>query len=194
MESFDLEDLTNLEQAFYDKGHQEGYDHGRIHGLIEGRALGCEKGFEIWEEVGFYKGFALFWSSVYSTRDPESRAMTHITHLLGLIADFPLRNPSPDGSGMAPTTSDSGHAPAVTQDPAPVDITKMLTQIRSKYRALCSTLGVKPRLRAATAQLDHSPNKMSESDDNPFENSKPVNSIWKLNKAQKHGGNEDLTF
>ena len=32
--------------------------------MIEGRALGRQKGFEIWEELGFYEGFAICWKSV----------------------------------------------------------------------------------------------------------------------------------
>ena len=43
---------------FYEHGYKDGYAHGRVHGLIEGRALGREKGFEMWEELGFYEGFA----------------------------------------------------------------------------------------------------------------------------------------
>lgn len=78
---FDLEDLVHVEQTyvsedlenpaysqlsyrFYDEGYQDGYAHGRIHGLIEGRALGREKGFEMWEELGFYEGFALMWGAI----------------------------------------------------------------------------------------------------------------------------------
>jgi len=57
---FDLDDVVN---RFYDDGFKDGYDHGRIHGLIEGRALGKQKGCEIWEELGFYEGFALCWRS-----------------------------------------------------------------------------------------------------------------------------------
>ncbi len=78
---FDLESLVNVEQSygplhyhlhglifircrFYDEGYKDGFAHGRIHGLIEGRALGREKGFEMWEELGFYEGFALMWKSI----------------------------------------------------------------------------------------------------------------------------------
>ena len=48
-------------------GYEEGYAHGRLHGLIEGRALGAEKGFELWEELGFYEGAARLWTAVSST-------------------------------------------------------------------------------------------------------------------------------
>jgi hypothetical protein len=34
-----------------------------MHGLIEGKALGCEKGYEMWEELGFYQGFASIWQT-----------------------------------------------------------------------------------------------------------------------------------
>lgn len=30
---------------------------------MEGRSLGREKGYEIWEELGFYEGFASTWKS-----------------------------------------------------------------------------------------------------------------------------------
>jgi len=54
-------------------GHEDGFSHGQIHGLIEGRALGREKGFEMWEELGFYEGFALMWQAIYAKqgRDDE---------------------------------------------------------------------------------------------------------------------------
>jgi hypothetical protein len=54
---------------FFDSGYQDGFAHGRIHGLIEGRALGREKGFEMWEELGFYQGFALAWEAAYLKQD-----------------------------------------------------------------------------------------------------------------------------
>jgi hypothetical protein len=87
MGTFDIESLVNLEQTyvllpdqtpqsmrfttslwrrFYDTGYEEGFAHGRNHGLIEGRALGTDKGFEIWEELGYYEGFALTWQAIYA--------------------------------------------------------------------------------------------------------------------------------
>jgi predicted transposase YdaD len=52
---------------FYDNGYEDGFDHGRIHGLIEGRALGRQKGYEIFEELGFYEGFALSWKVIHES-------------------------------------------------------------------------------------------------------------------------------
>jgi Essential protein Yae1, N terminal len=54
-------------KRFYTAGYEDGYAHGRLHGLIEGRALGAEKGFELWEELGFYEGAARLWAAVFST-------------------------------------------------------------------------------------------------------------------------------
>ncbi|KAF8899408.1 hypothetical protein BD779DRAFT_1391770, partial [Infundibulicybe gibba] len=129
---FDIESLVHLEQTFYDTGYEDGFAHGRIHGLIEGRALGREKGFEMWEEIGFYEGFALMWKAIFAKQNRlDDRASNHIRHLLELISQFPRVNPS-----ASETASD-------------VDIPRLLRQIRSRYKVLCSTLGVRPSLRAA---------------------------------------------
>lgn len=53
---------------FFNEGYKDGFAHGRIHGLIEGRALGREKGFEMWEELAFYEGFASVWKAIYDKR------------------------------------------------------------------------------------------------------------------------------
>jgi hypothetical protein len=65
-----IDSLTSR-HSFYDVGHEDGFAHGRIHGLIEGRALGREKGFEMWEELGFYEGFALMWQAIYAKQGRE---------------------------------------------------------------------------------------------------------------------------
>ena len=60
--------LWGIYGRFYEQGYKDGYAHGRVHGLIEGRALGREKGFEMWEELGFYEGFARMWDAVLVLR------------------------------------------------------------------------------------------------------------------------------
>ncbi|KAK7023835.1 DUF1715-domain-containing protein [Favolaschia claudopus] len=136
-ESFDLEALVDLEQTFYDAGYTDGVAHGRIHGLIEGRALGREKGFEMWEELAFYEGFARTWQAVYTAQGrDDDRAAHHIRHLLDLISQFPRVNPS---------TADSA---------SELDILKLSRQIQSRYKALCSTLGLKPGLIRASGSSE----------------------------------------
>jgi hypothetical protein len=58
-----------------------------------------------------------------------SRAANHIRHLLKLISQFPRVNPS---------------ASDISSE---MDIPKLFRQIRSRYKALCSTLGVRPTLQ-----------------------------------------------
>jgi len=160
-------------------------DHGRIHGLIEGRALGREKGFEMWEELGFYEGFAKVWQRICTNRasETDTRSLRHISHLLDLISEFPRVNPSL-GSDVEQ------------------DIPKLFRQIRSRYKALCSTLGVRPSLRMA----DGSPRELDEEDDAtsiPQSNTQASKnhakgSIWRLDppEPQLSGAaiRQDLTF
>lgn len=51
-------------RSFFRHGYEDGHQHGRLHGLIEGRAAGRQKGVELWEEVGYYRGFATLWKMV----------------------------------------------------------------------------------------------------------------------------------
>ncbi|CAG8705547.1 10941_t:CDS:2, partial [Acaulospora colombiana] len=91
----DLGDVLDLEKQFYDIGYRDGFEHGRVHGLIEGRSLGKEKGFEMWEEVGFYMGFATIWKAVLDSQtEKSSAALSHLAHLLELAESFPTANRS----------------------------------------------------------------------------------------------------
>lgn len=55
--------------SFYASGFEGGHAHGALHGTFEGRALGKEKAFELWEEVGYYAGIAQFWLAVLGERE-----------------------------------------------------------------------------------------------------------------------------
>ena len=183
--------------SFYDSGYQDGFAHGRIHGLIEGRALGREKGFEMWEEIGFYEGFALTWRAILRQQSKEdelslthpsdlicylicgSRASQHIRHLLEYISQFPRVNPSS-------SDDDAASSP---------DISKLLRQIRSRYKALCSILGVHPRLRTSNEGSDEeNPGEPDVQVDKPSKDS--AIPLWRLDKtgAKKQVTNQDLSF
>ena len=78
--------LLTLHSRFYDEGYEDGFAHGRIHGLIEGRALGREKGYEMFEELGFYEGFALTWKKIYeSTGRSEESVCSCNAYLSGVL-------------------------------------------------------------------------------------------------------------
>ena len=184
--------------SFYDSGYQDGFAHGRIHGLIEGRALGREKGFEMWEEIGFYEGFALTWRAILRQQSKEdelsclsqtdllsylfrgSRASQHIRHLLEYISQFPRVNPS--------SSDDDDTASSL-------DISKLLRQIRSRYKALCSILGIHPRLRSSSeASDDENPGNSDMQVDEPSKDS--AIPLWRLDKtgAKIPVTNQDLSF
>ncbi|KAF9225257.1 DUF1715-domain-containing protein [Gyrodon lividus] len=173
-DDFDLEELVHLEQTFYDAGYADGFAHGRIHGLIEGRALGREKGFEIWEEIGFYEGFALTWQAIYAQRErggDDQRAVHHIRHLLDLIRQFPIVNPSASQSAAS-----AGE----------VDVSKLQRQIRSRYKALCASLGVRPTLRVGGTD------DAGEEDIATPQNSKRT--VWALEGDTKRPTMQGLSF
>ncbi|KAF8131563.1 hypothetical protein EV363DRAFT_1398652 [Boletus edulis] len=166
-ENVDLEELVHLEQTFYDAGYTDGYAHGRIHGLIEGRALGREKGFEIWEEIGFYEGFARTCQAIQAHHDvqrgcqrQDQRAMHHITHLLDLVRQFPTVNPSSSpspssshschGALSSPSENETGTQPE-SKTETEVDLSTLQRQIRSRYKALCASIGVRPTLRPSVS-------------------------------------------
>ncbi|KAG6817238.1 hypothetical protein H0H87_011295 [Tephrocybe sp. NHM501043] len=165
-EDFDIESLVHLEQTFFETGFEDGFAHGKIHGLIEGRALGRAKGFEMWEELGFYEGFALMWKAIYEKQGRgDDRATNHTKRLLDLIVQFPKSNPSE------------------TDD---MDFPKLFRQIRSRYKALCSTLGVRPSLRYA----DRSQERDGAADSavaEPVE-ALPKETVWKLEKGLRKTG------
>ncbi|KAJ8701818.1 peroxisomal copper amine oxidase, variant 2 [Pleurotus ostreatus] len=160
-----------ISDRFYDDGYKDGFDHGRIHGLIEGRALGREKGFEMWEELGFYEGFAVLWKMICARRvgDSNERIMNHINQLLQLISQFPRVNPS------------------LTSSSADVDIPKLFRQIRSRYKILCSTLGVKPSLRSA----DGAPSEEDFQEDSNPSTRQPV---WKVDEQSRVATGQSLEF
>ncbi|KIS66772.1 uncharacterized protein UMAG_04834 [Mycosarcoma maydis] len=102
---FDIDAVNNVEETAYQEGYQQGFDHGALHGTFEGRELGRNKGFELWEEVGFYRGMADVWSQCLRQADAaghSSRKQTkQIQHLAGLeklISFFPMTNASSDPS------------------------------------------------------------------------------------------------
>ncbi|KXN85758.1 hypothetical protein AN958_10941 [Leucoagaricus sp. SymC.cos] len=174
-EDFDLESLVQVEQTFYDSGYQDGHDHGRIHGLVEGRALGREKGYEMWEELGFYEGFASTWRSFlqrHGTGD-DGRLISSTDRLLDLINQFPKINPSS------------------TDKSSDLDIPQLLGRIRSRYKVLCSSLGVRPTLRATRS--DPSADNDEARDNDGEKESRPR--VWPiLSQLEPSVTNQDLSY
>jgi len=49
---------------FVEFGREDGLAAGGRNGAIEGRVMGCEKGFELSREVGYYAGCAQLWKAL----------------------------------------------------------------------------------------------------------------------------------
>ena len=73
--------------------------------------------------IHFFLPFAFFCLS------PHRRGAHHASALLSLIDRFPRKNPRPDDEG--------------------VDMSAQLRLIRSRYKAMCASLGVRARLQPA---------------------------------------------
>ena len=151
----------------------------------------------MWEEIGFYEGFALTWKAILGQQSKKdelswlsqnnllsdffcgSRASQHIRHLLEYISQFPRVNPSSSDDDVASS----------------LDISKLLRQIRSRYKALCSILGVHARLRSSNdVSDDEKPGNSDMQVDKPSKDS--AIPIWKLDKtgAKKSVTNQDLSY
>jgi hypothetical protein len=105
----------------------------------------------------------------------KSRTESHIRHLLDLVAQFPRVNPSADAS--APDGDDSQ-----------VDVAALLSKIRARYKALCATLGVRPRLRAAGAGM------AAQEDTRDGPDASAGKKVWKLDGRQPQAGSNEMSF
>lgn len=171
MELESIDDLVDLESRFYDEGYKQGFEHGKAHGEEEGRELGAQKAFELWEELGYYEGFATFWlallerqgksdssaSSLLRLAAParslgeSRRAIGQLTQLNELINTFPMTNDS-SSLAKAPASVDEDDN---NNNNKGLDLTSLLASIRSKYRTACATLGVRPRPKVASSTDDN---------------------------------------
>lgn len=173
---FDFESANNVEELAYQDGYQQGFDHGALHGTFEGRELGCEKGFELWEEVGFYRGMAQVWRECLEQAEAaglssrkQAKQIQHLSGLLKLISFFPITNTSSDPSldiGQSADTStkqedaDDADAEAEAEadannddELAKLDMLTLLEKIRAKYRLTCSVLSIPTQRTASLAQI-----------------------------------------
>ena len=54
---------------FFDEGYKEGLDRGTLLGREEGKTLGVQAGYELWDELGFYIGFATTWEAILTQQN-----------------------------------------------------------------------------------------------------------------------------
>jgi len=103
--------------------------------------------------------------------------MYHIRHLLELISQFPRKNPSTVAS---------------TDGSEELDIQKLFRQIRSRYKALCATLGVRPNLRATEPGEEDALSEIMQVDGSVADNKKLK--VWSVDAIGKRSTGEQLSF
>jgi hypothetical protein len=154
--------------SFYNTGYADGHAHGALHGLFEGRALGQEKAWELWEEVGFYEGFARVFLSRAGGAAGDvcggrrgAKTLAHARSLMGLIEAFPMVNPTAEGH----EENDEQGENAGKDEP---DLAALLQNIRARYRLLCTSVGARPRLVAAARDGSESATAVVEGIEGPM--------------------------
>jgi hypothetical protein len=79
-----------MENKFYLEGYEEGLFAGKEKGLLEGQTLGYKKGFEIWDELGFY--FQVLTLMLQEEENIDIKVVFKIKSLMDTISDFPRQN------------------------------------------------------------------------------------------------------
>jgi len=105
--------------------------------------------------------------------------------LLELIAQFPRVNPKP-------TASD---------DEDGLDVSALLSRIRARYKALCASLGVKPRLHPAPGPSPESNTVVTDEIDNYTAGQVPsddlvqnrTSAVWSV-QSVSHPPGADMSF
>ncbi|GBC02240.1 hypothetical protein RclHR1_04510012 [Rhizophagus clarus] len=135
----DLDDLVNLDSTFVEIGKEEGIKDGINSGKLEGFILGCEKGYEISQEIGFYNGVAEMWLKIIMDKgwntpkkSSNERIAKQFISLKEMISLFPKENQQN------------------------IEFVKLLDKIRSKYKVCTSLLGTinSQKFKKATTTIE----------------------------------------
>ncbi|GAA6063277.1 hypothetical protein JCM10212_004292 [Sporobolomyces blumeae] len=148
-----FDSVLSPETEFYHSGYSNGYPHGQLHGLFEGREFGRDHAWTTWEEIAYYEGVANVLKVVLERQGKaQSRSMQALDQILDLANKFPTSNDSSSLASPSSSASESTHEPhegRARRDE--VDMTAQLATIRSKYKTVCATMGIRARMSVAVA-------------------------------------------
>ncbi|XP_052177730.1 uncharacterized protein LOC127791757 [Diospyros lotus] len=116
-----FESSLNLENIHFEEGFNDGYKDGLPTGKEEARQVGLKHGFQIGEELGFYRGCIDVWSSAIQL-DPNcfsSRVQKNIRAMDELARAYPVLEPDNES------------------------VDEIMESLRLKFRSVCATLNVK---------------------------------------------------
>jgi hypothetical protein len=115
-----FESSVNLEESHYQLGFDEGFRDGVESVKVDGREVGLKNGFQVGEEIGFYTGCVDVWKAAVAVESSafSSRAQRNIKQLEEKLLAYPL------------------------SDPEDERIQDLLEDIRVKFQAILSMLGI----------------------------------------------------
>ncbi|XP_057711555.1 protein LTO1 homolog [Corythoichthys intestinalis] len=124
--------IVMAEQTFHGEGYQEGFEKGTARGLQTGRRHGASHGAKLSTEISFYYGFAITWKSLLQHRtEPKlKKRLKVVESLLGLIQNSSL------------------------EDPKSEKLKEGMEKLRSKFKQVCSVLGLQTDFKDYTKTTD----------------------------------------
>lgn len=131
-------------------GYRGGYEQGQQVGLIEGRLFGGEKGFELWTELGYYKGVISVFKHALESQLSTKLHEVHELESVDLKAKKQWQQLASLEAlwNQIPQQNDSNNAAAneiCHDDEDAFDLGKLLERVRARYRLICKTLGFSPQ-------------------------------------------------
>lgn len=110
-----------------------------------------------------------------------------------LVSQFPRVNPST--STNSPSQGRDGTQDADADGDVQVDISDLLNMMRARYKALCATLGVKPRLREIGSMAGAAGSVATVEDVSDASGTEAqTKKVWKLDKNREQGGLVEMSF
>lgn len=148
MDEFDR--LADLEAEIYRQGALTGNALGRAEGFAEGETLGHSKGYALASEVGFYLGTL---EAILKTCEVLELDNTSSKEEIGSTDSASMAKNSVILTEKLKKTIESVRALALVLDEEGVlkaDVTDELHTIRSKFKLICTQLGLKMRFTGTT--------------------------------------------
>lgn len=140
----------------YSDGYAAGLAKGDEIGTLEGLVMGRDKGFEIWEELGYYAGMSHLYERAIKSEQHSGRPsrktqkqLQNLAHLESLLKAMPRSNDASRNDDSLPAGDDN-------------NLEKVLERIRARYKLVCASLGIPPRARGGEAAEQRDPKPLQK--------------------------------
>lgn len=126
-----LDSLLDLEEGFYQEGHDLGAKDGAQAGYIEGSVFAMEKGFERFLEVGRLRGRALIWAGRLPAGKDQPSKPTTISSQLSVGKDKDDVHDAGKAAGNPDFATEAGALQALPSLPVNSRLEKHITTLLS---------------------------------------------------------------